>query len=158
MRKLLMVIGLPFLLVVGVTVGVIWWDRGAPPGFAPTVHDVTIAEISRDNRGVRISGTAHYEARVQQRTADGDTWVLFPLFPKGDTLGREAHVLVRSTREVDSLYSFEDRTIVGMARPPGRLVPRAAREAFTDRGYMLTDDFVLIEEWDQPEEAAEPPR
>lgn len=147
MRKLLLVIGIPFLIVASVAVGVIWWDRGAPPGFDPPVVDVAVDALTRDHRGVHFDGTAHYEARVQQRSADGQTWVLFPVFEKGDTLSREAHVLVRSTREIDSLYSFEDLQITGMARPPGRLVPRAAREAIYDRGYALTDDFVLVEEW-----------
>ncbi len=151
MRKLVLVIGVPFLLVASVTIGVIWWDRGAPPGFDPPVVDVEISDINREHRGVRIRGTGHYEARVQQRSANGETWTLFPLFPKGDTLSREAHVLVRTTREIDTLYGFEDLTVEGMARPPGRLVPRAAREAIYDRGYALTDKFVLIEEFEPDE-------
>ena len=146
-RKLLVVIGGPLLLVVGVTVGVVWWDRGAPPGFDPPVIDVALEDLNRDHRGVRFQGTAHYEARVAQSTADGERWSIFPVFPKGDTMSRDAHVLVRMPGDPDALYSFEDLRVEGMARPPGRLVPRAVREAIYDAGYSLTDDFVLVEQF-----------
>ena len=145
MRKVVAVVGGPFVLVAAVAIGVVWWDRGAPPGFDPPIFDVEIEEITRDHRGVRLKGTGHYEAKVLQTASNGDTWTLFPLFPTGDTIGREVHVLVRTTLVPDDLYSFEDLVIEGMARPPGRLVPRAAREAIYDRGYSLTEDYVLVE-------------
>jgi len=146
LRKVMAVVGGPFVVVAGVAFGVVWWDRGAPPGFDPPIVDVEIGQITRDNRGVRLTGTAHYEAKVRQTASNGDSWTLFPLFPAGDTIGREVHVLVRTTLEPEDLYSFEDLVVEGMARPPGRLVPRAAREAIYDRGYSLTDDYVLVEQ------------
>jgi hypothetical protein len=143
MKKLLLTILGPFFLVVATTVGIIWWDRGAPPGFRPSVTDVTVQSISRDHRGVRISGTAHHELRIKQ-----GEYSLFPLMASGDTLGREIRVMVRSTREVDRLVGYEDLTIEGLCRPPGQMIPHSVAEALMERGYHFADDYVLIEAFD----------
>jgi hypothetical protein len=146
--RLFLTIGGPMLLVLSVTVGVIWWDRGAPPGFRPPVEEVTPETINREHRGVRIQGTLHNEARLKQTTAGSDeVWWLIPMFPKGDTIGREARVLLRTTREPDAFYGFEDRSVEGFARPPGSLLPRQAREALERKDYAVADDAVLVEEW-----------
>ncbi len=136
------------LLVLGVTVGVMWWDRGAPPGFRPPVEDVTVETISREHRGVRLQGTAHNEARLKQTISGSDEiWWLIPLFAKGDTISREVRVLVRTPTAPDGFYGFEDRTLEGFARPPGSLLPRQARSALKKKGYSIADDAVLVEEW-----------
>jgi len=145
-KKPLLTVLVPFIVVVGGTLGIIWWDRGALPGMRPTVHDVTVQNISRDDRGVRVRGTAHYSVRLQQRNEDRtETWYLFPLMAKGDLNNKDVRVIVRTSREPDSLYSFEDLQVEGLARPPGRLVPIQARDALFHEGYMLDDGFVLIE-------------
>jgi len=148
MKKLLLTVLGPFFAVIAAVVGFIWWERGAPPGFRPTAVAVDPTTINREHRGVRITGTAHYEARLKQ-TADGsdDVWYVYPLMMKGDAVGRTIHVLVRTTTEPDTFYGLEDRTFEGFARPPGRLVPRKAREQLEEKGYTFTDDYVLVEEW-----------
>ncbi len=150
MKKLALVILAPFLLVLTATIGVIWWERGAPPGFRPTPVDVELTDLSLEHRGVRVKATAHYEARLKQTTEDNDeVWWLFPIFAPGDTIGRHITAVVRSTREPGDLYSFEDLTIEGFVRPPGRLVPREAREQMRrSGGYIFEEDYVLIEAWE----------
>ena len=143
MKKLLLTILGPFLLVVGVTVGVIWWDRGAPPGFRPSLTDVTVQTINRDHRGVRIAGTAHHELRIKQGDHN-----LFPMMAPGDTTGREILVMVRTTHEVGRLVGFEDLTIEGLCRPPGQMIPHAVAEALMERGYHFVEGYVLIEAFD----------
>ena len=140
MKKMLLTILGPFFLVTAVTVGIIWWDRGAPPGFRPPVTDVTVDTINRDHRGVRITGTAHHELRIKQ-----GEYNLFPLLATGDILGREIKVMVRSTREIDRLVGFEDLTIEGFCRPPGQMLPHSVAEALMERGYSFADHYVLIE-------------
>lgn len=149
MKKLLLTILGPFFLVVGVTVGVVWWDRGAPPGFRPPLVDVAVADIHREHRGVRLVGTAHYELRIQQKEGD-DLYIIYPLFPPGDTLGRDIRVLVRTRRMPDRLVGYEDVTVEGLARPPGRLITGAVIDALLSRGYSIQEDFVLVNEFDPP--------
>jgi hypothetical protein len=137
----------PFLAVFGSALGVYWWNNGAPPGFRPAAVPLAIAEVTRDHRGVAIGGTAHLETRIEQ-TSGEEVWWLFPLFPKRDTSSRKIQVLVRTHTEPDAFYSFVEMKLEGMARPPGLLVPRSAREVFENGGYTLAEDFVLVEQFD----------
>ncbi len=149
MNKPLLVVLVPFVLVATVALGLYCWDRGAFPGFRPTIVDVAVQDISRKNRGVRVRGTAHLSVRIQQKTADGSVvWHLFPLLPEGDLEARDVRAVVRTTRAPGALYAYEDMTVEGLARPPGSLVPQPAREALRNSGYFLTDDFVLIDAFD----------
>ena len=143
MKKLLLTILGPFFVVAASAIGIIWWDRGAPPGFRPPVTDVTVEDINREHRGVRIKGTAHHELRIKQGEHN-----LFPLMAPGDTLGREIRVMVRSTHEVDRLIGYEDLTIEGLCRPPGQMIPHSVAEALMERGYHFADHYVLIEAFD----------
>jgi hypothetical protein len=159
MKKLLLVVLGPFIIVAGAALAFVWWERGAPPGFRPPSVDVTVDTINRDNRGVRLGGTGHLEARLKQTSKDGgEIWWLYPLLNKGDTTGREIHVLLRTQIEPNRLYSYEDRDIEGFARPPGRLVDSRTREVLLKKGYSFANDFVLVEEWpvdpDSSDEAA----
>lgn len=143
MKKLILTVLGPIVLVGSIVIGVIWWDRGAFPGFRPPLEDVSVLEVSHDHRGVRIEGTAHYELRIQQEI--GDTMhILYPLMEKGDTTGRTIHAMVRTTQIPDRLLSYEDVTVEGLCRPPGRLVSRSVIEALLARGYDIEEDFVLI--------------
>jgi hypothetical protein len=153
MKKLVLTVLGPILAVATAAFAFVWWERGAPPGFRPEAVDVDVASIDRDHRGVRITGTAHLQARLRQ-TAGGQTFYVYPLLAKGDTLGREIHVLLRTQVEPDDLYGFEDRTIEGFARPPGNLVDRTVKDTLLKKGYHFTEDFVLVEEW-PPEDAPE---
>jgi len=148
MRKLVVVVLLPCLFVVVTGVGLWWWEHGAPPGFRPEVVDVTVDSITKDHRGVRIRGTAHLGPKLKQTAAETDTvWWVYPLTNEGQTQERLVQVVVRTTRAPDPLLGFEDRTVEGFARPPGRLLPRDARSALKKQGYELDDDLMLIEEW-----------
>ena len=143
MKKLILTIMGPVVLVGSIVIGVIWWDRGAPPGFRPPVVDVALSEISHDDRGVRVEGTAHYELRIQQELGD-TTYILYPLMERGDTTGRTIRAMVRTAQVPDRLLSYEDVTVEGLCRPPGRLVSRSVIEALLARGYDFEEDFVLI--------------
>ena len=74
-------------------------------------------------------------------------WWLYPLSNEGQTQERTVKVVVRTTRTPDPLLGFEDRTLEGFARPPGRLLPQDARNTLRQKGYELDDDLMLIEEW-----------
>lgn len=145
MKKLLLTILGPFVVVASIGLGVYWWDRGALPGFRPPTVDVTVKEINREHRGVRLKGTAHYELRILQEKG---TYILYPLMERGDTTSKEIHVLVRSHKVPDRLTSFEDVTVEGFARPPGRSVPRSVADALMERGYYFEADVVLVEEYE----------
>ncbi len=149
MKKAILAISLPALAVLAIAVGVVWWDRGAPPGFRPRTVEVRPSELTYDHRGVDVTGTAHYPIQlVQTGGRSGTKYWLFPLFEKGDTMGRHILVLVRSPRQPDELLAFEDRRVRGLARPPGGTVGPEVRKAFTEAGYSLDDRLVLIEEFE----------
>jgi len=148
MKKLAVVVLLPSLLVVSTGVGLWTWETGALPGFRPEVVDVTVDTITKDHRGVRVRGTAHYGPKLKQTSTETDTvWWVFPLTPEAQTQERRIKVVVRTTRKPDPLLGFEDLTVEGFARPPGRLLPRDARAALRKAGYELDDNVMLIEEW-----------
>ena len=145
MNKNVLAVLVPFAVVALAVVAFIWWDRGAPPGFNPTPHPVSVSDVTRTHRGVQIQGTAQFVVRVNQTMPDGEVIWVFPLMEPGDTLGREIKVLVRSTRGPDKLTTFEDMTVEGLARPPGRLVDPKTRELFLEGGYDFAEGYVLVE-------------
>ena len=106
MNKPLMAVLIPFSIVGTGALGYHYWDTGALPGMQPTFHPVTVEEISSDNRGVRLQGTAHYEIRLHQIYEGKERWLIFPLMKPKDTLGREIKVLVRAKREPDELVTW----------------------------------------------------
>ncbi|RME23831.1 MAG: hypothetical protein D6798_12715 [Deltaproteobacteria bacterium] len=149
MKKLLMVVLGPMLLVAVVAIGVVWWDRGAPPGFRPEVVDVTPDDITWNHRGVRLRGTANYAVRLTQKSSRGDrTWYLFPVMPLGDTMSRHVRVVVRTERAPDPMLGFEDVEIEGIARPPGAVIGPDVREALIQAGFELDEKLVLVEAFD----------
>ena len=149
MKKLVVVVLMPCLFVLTVGIGLWSWEHGALPGFRPTAQDVTVDTITKDHRGVRISGTAHYAPKLRQTATETETvWWLYPLTNHGQTQERMVRVVVRTTKKPDPLLGFEDRTVEGFARPPGRLLPQDARAALRQKGYELHDDLMLIEEWE----------
>ncbi len=146
MKRAIAAILIPGLLVASVAVAVVWWDRGAPPGFRPKVHDARPDELTYDHRGVRLIGTAHYPVQVTQRGgSSGQTWWIYPVFERGDTTGRYVQVLVRSPHEPDPLLAFEDVSIEGLARPPSSIIGPDVRKAFIEAGYELDERLVLVE-------------
>lgn len=155
MKRAIISVVLPILVVLIGVLGFVWWERGAPPGMRPTPVDVTPSSVTLDNRGVHMRITAHYEGRIEQRM-DGEVFHLYPIFDKGDRESRHARVILRTRVPASTLYAFEERTITGFARPPGRLLPKSARDAFEKRGYSLDEHLVLIDEWEDLAETTPP--
>lgn len=145
MNKTALAVILPFLAVAGGTVGLIWWDRGAPPGFNPTPHPTPISALTRDHRGVQVKGTAHYEVRLSQTMEGGDIFWVFPLMPPGDTSGRAIRALVRTPRKPEHMVTYEDLTIDALVRPPGRLVTPELKDRLEEGGYHFAEGFVLLD-------------
>ena len=130
-------------------VGLIWIDRGAPPGFRPPLVDRTVETVTRADKGVRIHGYAHYGARVELHAPEGrPSTYLFPLLAPMDTSGRQAHVVVRTKRAPDPLLGVEELTVEGVARNPLALVPMTAWEQMVGRGYRFDDDYVVVVTFD----------
>jgi hypothetical protein len=145
MSKTVLAVLVPFCVVAGSAIGLAWWDRGALPGFDPTPHPVEIAQITRDHRGVRLTGTAHYEVRLRQKMEGGDVFSMFPLMKSGDTMSREIKVLVRTPRSPEDIVTYEDMVVDGLARPPGRLVSPDVKDKLEEGGYHFAEGFVLVE-------------
>ena len=144
-KKALITVLVPFALVASAAIAYHWWDTGAPPGFRPTYHPVSVDQIDFDDRGVRIQGTAHYEVRLWQTMKDKERVHVFPLLPFKDTTGREIRVLVRSTRAPDDLSMYEDMQIDGLARPPGDRIGPKIKQTLRNHGYTFADQVVLVE-------------
>jgi len=135
------------LAVTTASVGFIWWDRGAPPGFRPTLVDVSIETINRNHRGVRVHGMARHDIRIQQKNSNDpeDITYVFPLVPTNNINTNFIRVLVRTTQKPDSMATIEEMTIEGLARPPGRLVNREIINSWQNRGYEFDPKYVLVE-------------
>jgi hypothetical protein len=142
----MLAVGVPILGVLGAAVAFAWIDRGAPPGFRPPVVPIELSEVTRDSKGVRLVGTAHYLGIRQTVSGGGPDHYVFALFPTGDTQSRSIHVLVRTTRPPEDLLDYADITVEGLARAPGYEIPVTTIEAIRKRGYTLEHDAVLIEE------------
>jgi hypothetical protein len=135
----------PILGIFVAAIAFLWRDRGALPGFRPTLVDVGVAEVTREHKGVRLAGTAHYLG-IRQTVSSGPDRYVFALFPTGDTESRSIHVLVRTTREPEELADYANITVEGLARAPSYEIPVTTIEAIRKRGYTLEQDAVLIEE------------
>jgi len=126
-------------------------------GCASEPREVAVQDLASGQGLVQVRGTAHYPVRVAQDyrpsllSGSQVVWV-FPLFPPGDTLGREIRILVLSYTEPDPILSFEMRAIVGWPRKPTRRrVASTVVEAFETLGYRFPADWVVLEEY-PPEE------
>jgi hypothetical protein len=142
-----------FLVILGalalgtlIGIGAISIDRGALPPFRPKVHDRSLEEITRSDRGVRVKGIAHYEGLVELRSRDGAHVVyLYPLLATFQ--GHDAHVVVR-THEKPGRVEYEQVEVEGIARHPRFLFPWDAWEAMVGKGFRFDDDYVLIDAFD----------
>jgi len=145
MRKPLLAVLLPFLIVASGAIGYHYWDTGALPGLQPSFHPVTVAGISAEDRGVRIHGTAHYTVQLHQVYEDGERWMMFPLTAPGDTLEREVKVLVRAQHVPEELVTYEDLEIDGLARPAGGRVSPKVIDALRGEGYSFAEKVIMVE-------------
>ncbi len=121
------------------------------PRGEPTIAEV--AELERDSGYVEVLGTAHYPVRVKQ-TFEA-TWLkpqpptqhIFPLFPQGDTMGRDIRILVLSQTEPDRMLGLEDRRVRGqVVRPTSRLLTRSVLDTFREQAYEFDAEFLLLVE------------
>ena len=60
-------------------IGFVWWERGALPGFRPTIYDREIEELSLNDRGVRVHGWADTTSEHILKKKDKNTTYI-PLF------------------------------------------------------------------------------
>ena len=126
--------------------GFYWWDRGALPGFKPTIVDVSIEDINLDYRGVRVEGMARHDVKITQQVS-GEKWFVYPLVPKDNINTKFIKVMVMTKVPPDSMATIEERSVVGLAKPPGRLIPKEIYESWRGEGYTFEDRVVLIEEF-----------
>ena len=145
MRKALLSVLLPFIIVACGALGYFYWDTGALPGMQPTFHPVTVDSITAENRGVRIRGTAHYPIQLHQVYEDGTRALVFPITAPGDTMAREVKVLVRAEYEPEELVTYEDLEIDGLARPAGGRIGPKVIDSLRGEGYSFSDKVILVE-------------
>ena len=145
-RRALLVILAALALGPAIGIGAISLDRGAVPPFRPAVHDRTLEEITRADKGVRVKGVAHYAGLVELRSKDGKHVVyLYPLLSTFQ--GHDAHVVVRTHKKPDHV-EYEQVVVEGIARHPRFLFPWDAWEAMVGKGYRFDDDYGLIDAFD----------
>jgi hypothetical protein len=145
-RAALVVLGAA-LLGTAIGVGAITVDRGAVPPFRPAIHDRSLTELTRGDRGVRVKGIAHYAGLVELRSKDGAHVVyLYPLLATFQ--GSDAHVVVRTHRKPDAMVEYEAVVVEGIARHPRFLLPWDAWEAMVGKGFRFDEDYVLIDAFD----------
>ena len=145
----LLLLGPPALIGV-IAFGVIWWDRGAPPGFLPTVHEVSVRDLNRNHRGVKVEGMARYDIRIKQESEDkSTTHYLYPLMPPDDINSKQINVMVRSKIAPERNVDMERLSIEGLARPPGLIITQEVVDAWREEGYKFEKKFVLIDSFDR---------
>ncbi len=146
-RRALLVIAGALVLGAAIGIGVISVDRGAVPPFRPTIHERSLSELTRSDRGVRVKGIAHYEGLIELRSKDGAHVVyLYPLLATYQ--GHDAHVVVRTHRKPARLVEYEQIEVEGIARHPRFLFPWDAWEAMVGKGFRFDDDYVLVDAFD----------
>ena len=138
------IVGISGFIAAGL--GFYWWDRGALPGFQPTIVDVSIEDINLDYRGVRVEGMARHDVKITQQVS-GEKWFVYPLVPKENINTKFIKVMIMTQVPRDSMATIEERSIVGLAKPPGRLIPKEIYESWRAEGYTFEDRVVLIEEF-----------
>ena len=133
------------------------WHKGALPWNNPDLVDVSIEEISLDNRGVRISGIALHKPKVYQNVqiktgcsgySGEKTYYVFPLIE--DLTSRRIKVMVRTSKPPpDDLVEKSRVTVAGIAYPPGRFINNDIRSKWEAKGYFIDNELVLVEELEE---------
>ena len=138
------------LIIITLRVAFVWWDRGAPPGFQPTIVDVTINTINRNHRGVRISGMARYDVRIKV----GNNYV-YPLMDAKKFNKKLIKVMIASPVQPSRLVDLEEMTVEGLARPPGGVINLKVYNAWRHKGFEFDDKFVLVESFEPAKVSAD---
>jgi len=150
MKKLLLFMLSCVLLLISLRVAFVWWDRGAPPGFQPEIVDVTLDTITRNHRGVRITGMARYDVRIKV----GENYI-YPLMNLKKFNKKTIKVMISSPKKPSRLASLEEMTVEGLARPPGGVVNQEVYNAWRRKGFEFTEKFVLVESFEKVPPAAD---
>ena len=150
-KQALVIFFVPLFLSIIAVLGFIRWDRGAFPGFKPEIVDVAIDDITRNHRGVRVHGMARHDVKIKQRDRNNadSIFFIYPLMPMNDMNSKEIKVMIRSSVPPDSMAMIEEKTIEGLARPPGTLVTKDVFVAWEERGYDFAEKFVLVDSFDE---------
>ena len=143
---------IPFLLIVGVGIGVrLLWFAPAPRG---EPADVEVSDIDGSMRFVRVTGMAHYSAVIKQKVDGGlfapdRTLYLFPLFGRDDIDGRAIRVLVRTARPPEKYVSYETMTVEGaLSIPTADQVPFQTEIILGKRSdYFFDDGMLMLTPW-----------
>lgn len=148
-RRMFLYIALLVLLGLGGVVYALGDVLGLVPRGEPSA--LAYEALDRDSGYVEVKGTAHYPVRVKQTfeptllRPEPPTQHIFPLFPPGDTMGREITILVISQVEPDRMLGLEDRLVRGeVTRPTSRLLTRGVLDTFHEHAYQFSDDFLLL--------------
>jgi hypothetical protein len=148
-RRMFLYIALLLLLGLGGVAFALGDEFGLVPRGEPSA--LAYDALDRDSGYVEVRGTAHYPVRVKQTfeatwlRPDPSTQHIFPLFPPGDTMGREITILVISQVEPDRMLGLEDRLVRGeVRRPTSRLLTRGVLDTYREYTYQFSDDFLLL--------------
>ena len=148
MRKTIIWIASLFAALTGIALAIVTWERGAFPGFEPPIVDVDFQSISQENRAVRITGMARYDAVSRMRLGETKLYI-FPILPEEEMNGTLIKVVVQTKRKPDKYTTIEELTIEGFVRPPGRAIPDRFYQNWSGRGYHFAEDLLFIESYDK---------
>ena len=128
-------------------VGFVWWERGALPGFRPTIYDWEIEFLSLNDRGVRIHGWARHDIRTHFEK-EGTKYYIYPIVPMDKMNDKVIHAMVVTTIEPDPLVSIEEVTVSGFTQPAKYYVSKDLQMKWTMKGYAFGERFLVIERFD----------
>jgi hypothetical protein len=148
-------VGLLLVSVIAVgAMGVGWWIT--QPVEHPIPVDVAFDQLDEARGGVRLRGTAHYVARVNQHVeatlfSEAKTIYSYGLFPRGDISSKEIQVLIRTEHPVPKNIDFEYLEVEGYLEQPNRqTVPfQMERVLGGQTGYFFSPDLLVLRAWHQ---------
>ncbi|HMV65457.1 MAG TPA: hypothetical protein PKA64_01310 [Myxococcota bacterium] len=141
----------PFVVVAVAGAGA-WTALSMWPRATGEPRDATFASLDlSQSRYVRLRGTTHYEAVLQERVPGGLirgslVYYGFGLFPEGDFSGRAIPVLVWTQRAPPRRIDYEYLTIEGiLSAPDARSVPPEAEDILAAGGaHWFSDSLVVL--------------
>ena len=137
----------PPILCCVLYIGFVWWERGAPPGFRPTIFDKDIEDLSLNDRGVRVHGWARHDIRTHFEK-NNKKYYIYPIVPLQKMNDKVIHAMVVTTIEPNAMISIEEVTIEGLTQPAKYYVSKDLQTKWTMKGYAFGDRFLVIERFD----------
>lgn len=145
--KKLFVLVFPPILCCLSYIGFVWWERGALPGFRPTIYDREIEDLSLNDRGVRVHGWARHDIRTHFEK-EGQKYYIYPIVPMDKMNDKVIHAMVVTTIEPDSMISIEEVVVEGLTQPAKYYVSKDLQMKWTMKGYAFGSRFLVIERFD----------